>query len=203
MNTKNLLIIAIVTLFTATGFAQHPAKLSTPPGKIIYKKSDRTERTDTTTPKKAPVISKEERYNMPYNAEDGGRVISDKHYVKKGDSFRIKFMFDPSDKNVTGFALDGKKVNRKDINFRKGVWEVTLTPEKSHTYYVSSLNGERVELTFPMRIAVLDSVEYEKVDAQMKEFLKNQDRRYYSYARELLDKHCGKGGFIETMKKKF
>ena len=181
MNTKKLLIAVVAILFSTIGFAQLP----TSPGKFIYKT-----KADTTAVKKIKILSKEELYNAPLTGSSN-RIISDKHYIKKGDSFRLKYIFQP-DEDVIGLVLDGKNIKRKDIDFKKGVWEITLTPEKSHIYHLKVLSSKYSPLTLPMQIVVLDPDEYEKVDAKAKEFIKNEDgENYYKFIRELLDKHCG------------
>lgn len=225
MKIKKLLIVAIATLFTATGFAQLPAKPKTFSGKFTYKT---VEKTDTTTAKKTRrSLTQQEDYdaleslvsrsksNRPTSNRPGvivgtsnGYAASDKFYVKKGESFRMKYVFDPDQISVTGLSLDGKRMKRKDINFRKGIWETTITPQESHIYklivhYRLTIDSERTS-SMPIaiiRVVVLDQDEYEKVDAKFEELRKNQDSDgYYKFKRELLDKHCGSTSLKEILK---
>ena len=224
MNTKKLLIAAVAILFSTTGFAQLPAKPKTFSEKITYKT---VEKTDTTTAKKTrrsltqqedydaleSLVSRSKSSRSTSNrpgvivGTSNGYAAFDKFYVKKGESFRMKYVFDPDQISVTGLSLDGKRMKRKDINFRKGIWETTITPQESHIYkltvhYRLTIDSERTS-TMPIaaiRVVVLDQDEYEKVDAKFEELRKNQDSDgYYKFKRELLNKHCGSISFKEML----
>ena len=225
MNITSLFIASVAILFSTTGFAQLPAKPKTFSGKITYKT---VEKTDTTTAKKIRNIrTQQEEYDAlesrvsrskssrPTSNRPGGIVVtspgyaaSDKFYVKKGESFRMKYVFDPGQISVTGLSLDGKRMKRKDINFRKGIWETTITPQESHIYkltvhYRLTIDSERTSAlpVAAIRVVVLDQDEYEKVDAKFEELRKNQDSDgYYKFKRELLNKHCGSTSFMEMLK---
>ena len=153
-------------------------------------------RTESLKPKRAETkavkqnMTAQEKFdNYKLTPEEGTYgSINDRDYVKKGESFRIKFTFDPrrvfSLKLVKGHS-DNPMATPKDL--QKGEWIVEVTPEKSMEVSVAVENTRPGVISYDKRfVLVIEPDKYDEVKAKFDEFKANKDvQGRMKYFREL------------------
>ena len=105
--------------------------------------------------------------------------VGDGDHIKKGETYRIKFRFDPRQvfdlRVVKGYS---KKPIASSKDLRRGEWIVEIIPEKS-TEIVVAIEGPTKGLFFHDRkfVLVIDPDKYDEVHAKFEEFRKNNDAK--------------------------
>ena len=101
--------------------------------------------------------------------------FAERRYIEKGDSVRIKFVF--NNRIVQHISIMGVETQLTDI--KNGVFVATVKPEKSGLVDAivtkRSASNKIRTLSVPLIIMVLDSKEYKKVDAKVKKFEEKGD----------------------------
>lgn len=185
---KRLVFIGLMLMLgISSGYSQSGGILD------LRGKTIKPNRTESLKPKRAePKVVKQnmtaqEKFdNYKLTPEEGTYgSINDRDYVKKGESFRIKFSFDPrrvfSLKLVKGHS-DNPMATPKDL--QKGEWIVEVTPEKSMEISVAVENTRPGIISYDKRfVLVIEPDKYDEVKAKFDEFKANKDvegrRRYF------------------------
>lgn len=188
---KRFVFIVVMLVFAiSSGYSQSGGILD------LRGKTIKPNRTESLKPKRAePKVVKQnmtaqEKFdNYKLTPEEGTYgSINDRDYVKKGESFRIKFSFDPrrvfSLKLVKGHS-DNPMATPKDL--QKGEWIVEVTPEKSMEVSVAVENTRPGVISYDKRfILVIEPDKYDEVKAKFDEFKANKDvQGRMKYFREL------------------
>ena len=101
--------------------------------------------------------------------------FAERRYIEKGDSVRIKFVF--NNRIVQHISIMGVQTQLTDI--KNGVFVATVKPEKSGLVDAivtqKSASNKIRTLSVPLIIMVFDSNEYKKVDAKVKKFEEKGD----------------------------
>ena len=101
--------------------------------------------------------------------------FAERRYIEKGDSVRIKFVF--NNRIVQHISIMGVQTQLTDI--KNGVFVATVKPEKSGLVDAivtkKSASNKIRTLSVPLIIMVFDSEEYKKVDAKVKKFEEKGD----------------------------
>lgn len=105
--------------------------------------------------------------------------VGDGDHVKKGETYRIKFRFDPRQvfdlRVVKGYSKN-PIASSKDL--RRGEWIAEIIPEKS-TEIVVAIEGPTKGLFAHDRkfVLVIDPDKYDEIHAKFEEFRKNNDAK--------------------------
>ncbi len=135
---------------------------------------------DTVKTRKKPIQS-QKTGNLYDDFTYSGYIASvgDGDHVKKGETYRIKFRFDPRQvfdlRVVKGYSKN-PVASSKDL--RRGEWIAEIIPEKS-TEIVVAIEGPTKGLFSHDRkfVLVIDPDKYDEIHAKFEEFRKNNDAK--------------------------
>lgn len=116
-------------------------------------------------------------------------AFAERRFIQKGDSTRIKFVFDPAVIQKIEI-VDGPSAPIKVL--KKGEWVIVVKPQKSTLYeakfhFRNQIDGYNHSIPARVKIVVLEPEEYKEAESKVKEFYEKEDHSSISRYIKSLD----------------